>query len=210
MGPPDEPLDGVTRARGEGEGEPVLVIALHGRGGTDRRFIDQLAFPRHVRLRSLRGPIAEGEGFAWFVFHFGFDRAVAQMRALLPRLVASIAAERRPGERVVVTGFSQGGMLAYALAARHPDAIDGALPISAALLDDFAPTAARARRMPRLRAVHGRSDEVIAIEEGRRSAERLRRLGADAAIREVPGATHWIGAPMREAVVDALRELIDE
>lgn len=210
MGPPGVPLDGTTRELGEGEGPRALVIALHGRGGTETRFLEHLTFPSRVRVRSVRGPIREGDGFAWFVFRFGFGRAVAQMRALLPRITATIEAERRPEERVVITGFSQGGMLAYAYAAAHPERVDGAVPISAALFEDFAPTAARARRMPRVRAVHGTDDEVIDVSEDRDTVARLSRLGVDASLEEVPLGTHWIGAAMRRAVREALREVLAE
>ena len=42
--------------------------------------------------------------------------------------------------KVVVTGFSQGGMLSYALALHHPELIEYALPISGMLPEVLWPT----------------------------------------------------------------------
>lgn len=200
---PDEPLEYVERG---GNGELPLIVALHGRGDRPERFsevFDDLDAPARVML--VRAPLDEGRGRGWFSFRFGFDAAMDDMGALLPRLQRTIAdyVARHPTRgRPILVGFSQGAMIVYAYAAQHPGEVSLAVPISGGLPTRFEPRTAEG--LPPFRAIHGSTDEVIEPRWSRESVARLRELGADATYTEVPAAPHWMTAPMREALFEAI------
>jgi len=198
-----EPLEHVER---QGSGELPLIVALHGRGDRPERFssvFDDLAPEARVLL--VRAPIDEGRGRAWFSFRYGFDAAMDDLEALLPRLRRTIArylADHPTRGDPLLVGFSQGAMIAYAYAARHPDELRAVFPISGGLPERFEPR--RGDALPPVRAIHGTADEVIEPRWNRQSVSRLRRRGADATLTEVPGAPHWMTADMRAALFEAM------
>ncbi len=202
------PLGYVDR---DGEGELPLIVALHGRGDQPERFLtvfDELDRP--ARVLSVRAPIDEGRGRAWFVFRLGFDRAMADVDALLPRLSRCIARYRAAHPtrgRPLLVGFSQGAMIAYAYAVRRPRELGAVFPISGGLPERFEP--ADASGLPPIRALHGTSDEVIDASWNRESVELLRARGADATLTTVEGAPHWMTAPMRAALRAELEPFLD-
>lgn len=200
---PDEPLEYVER---QGRGELPLIVALHGRGDRPERYSEvfaELDVPARVLL--VRAPIDEGRGRGWFSFRMGFDEAMDDLDALLPRLRATIrayVAEHPTLGRPILTGFSQGAMIVYAYAVRYPDELAAAVPISGGLPDRFVP--GRGGELPPLRAIHGSEDEVVEPRWSRRSVRRLRERGADATYTEVEGAPHWMTPPMRAAMREAM------
>lgn len=172
-----------------------LVIALHGMGGSPERFARLWAdYPATVEIALPRGPYADGDGFAWFAWPPGLDDdaladAIAAAEARLwPELVA--LAHGRP---LVICGFSQGGVLAYAIAARHPDRVTAAFPISGRLPDRLA----RAPAAP-IYALHGAADEIIEVARARQTVAAFRAAGATAELHEFPATGHTISAAMRD------------
>ncbi len=62
----------------------------------------------------------------------------AEARALKARakLDAKLAAKKK---KLIVTGFSQGGILSFAMAARHPVEVAHAIPVAGSLAGPAAP-----------------------------------------------------------------------
>lgn len=94
-------------------------------------------------------------------------------------LSAYLDRETRPGERVVLGGFSQGAILSLDLAAHDPRPLAGLVLLSGTLMDaaDLAPRLPSRRGLP-VRMTHGRADEVLPFAR----AEELRRLLVDAGL----------------------------
>ncbi|MGE0788180.1 MAG: alpha/beta hydrolase [Sandaracinaceae bacterium] len=206
------PLSYVEREVGEGaSAERPLIVALHGRGDRPERFADVFdGFDRDARVLLVRAPIDEGRGRAWFVFRWGFERAMDDVDALLPRLARTVESDRSAHPtrgRPIVVGFSQGAMIAYAWASRRPDELRASIPISGGMPERYFPR--RGARLPPIRAIHGTRDEVIEPAWSRTSVAELRARGADATLAEVEGAPHWMTPPMCEALFDALRAVLD-
>jgi phospholipase/carboxylesterase len=106
----------------------------------------------------------------------------------------------------IVAGFSQGGMLSYALALRAPDRLRLAIPIAGELPDPLWPAQpASGKRLP-IRALHGTADVVIEIDGARKLVERMKSLSYDATLREFPGATHTITPEMQAELNTLLRQ----
>lgn len=186
-----------------GVGPHPTLLALHGWGANA---LDLLGLAPHLgdgRLLVLcpQGPLAVPvgpgmEGHGWFPITMGAPPdAVAFARAVdaLDGFIA--AAQRRypiAGDRLAVLGFSQGGVMAYALALRH----GRALAAVAALSTWFAPGLSGGASLAGLPVLvqHGTRDELIDVSRGRESVEALRAAGADVRYREYEMG-HEISAP---------------
>lgn len=182
---------------------PMLVV-LHGLGDSPESFVEAfrgLSVP--VRVIAARAPDKWGQGFSWFetrvdagtvtVFADGVARAADRVAALL----AELPARRPTAGRPLVSGFSQGGMLSYTIAARHPDSVAAAFPISGFLPSPIAPKDQPKGGFPPIFAVHGAADPRVDVGLARESVETLRRLGADVVLKEYPGVGHAISLEMR-------------
>src|SRR4051812_36519206 len=104
---------------------------------------------------------------------------------------------------MMVGGFSQGALVAYAMAVRHPDAIACAFPISGRIPRKLVP-AAGARTAP-IVALHGTADPMIPIEGARDGIAALAAARADAELHEYPGVGHTITPAMYDELVRLVR-----
>jgi phospholipase/carboxylesterase len=200
------PLPYVEQVTGGADPESALplVVTLHGRGSTPesfRQFFESMDAP--ARLIHLRAPIEEHDGRAWFTF-WNHSRAglMDEMRTLAERAVATAeqVREARPtrGEPLI-TGFSQGAMLVYVIALRHPEAFAAALPVSGVCFDGFYGDVPPERyaEMPPIVAFHGLDDPIIPVRSERRTIEALQRRGVTAELRTFPDVPHWIMRGLR-------------
>jgi phospholipase/carboxylesterase len=191
---------------------PMLVM-IHGMG--DRPHADWLAgfdAGTPVRVIMPRAPTPYFDGFSWFNYTIGgpndpaalaqgITRAADQLTELLDLLTQQRPTRGRP----IVAGFSQGGMLSYALALQHPERMRLALPIAGMLPEPLWPTQSPTRRVP-IRSLHGDADTIIDIHFARDLQARLNSLGYDASLEEFPGVDHAISPPMQDRINALLRE----
>jgi phospholipase/carboxylesterase len=174
-----------------------LVIAIHGRGDRPENWVDSWrTFPAPVRIVLPRASHAFGDGWSWFDLRDGMTdaelgAAVGEAEARLWTGLAKLAG----GRRMLVTGFSQGGILSFAIAARHPDAVAKAFPVSGSCPGPLLPRN-KARAAP-LVAFHGTADPVIAFKWGRGAVDAFKEQGDDATLHEYPGVGHTITPAMR-------------
>lgn len=114
----------------------------------------------------------------------GVRRAIAEVDALMAR-------ERDrgvPANRVILAGFSQGGAIALAAGLRREQACLGLVALSTYLplaAETAAEATSRGLATPLFMA-HGSQDPVVPLTAGQKSAEQLRGLGMDVAIRPYP------------------------
>ncbi len=195
-------LERLTGGATSAAGLPVLV-AIHALGGSPEdhfRLVERL--PARARVILPRGPRRYGRGFAWLPGQYSAQRSVAELDGA--RRVAALIRAVAPGQRVVVTGYSQGAILSYALAALHPELVRAAVPLSGYLPTPVQPTAASANGRIFLRGLHGRADAVLRLDRARASVERLRKAGFDAALEEYEGVGHEVPPKM----LDRLHQLL--
>lgn len=152
-------------------------------------------------------PFGGGQyGYGWFPLRAGappdveaFQRGAEALRAFV-----AMALERYPIDprRVVVAGFSQGGMMAYDLGLREPSRFAGVAALSSwfppPLAEDL-PTLPEHEEFPVL-ILHGTRDDRIDVERARESREALRPYGVALTYREFE-----MGHEIRQ---DALRVLL--
>ena len=184
--------------------EPAgALVLMHGRGA-DEHDLEPLvgALDRGGRVAAFlpRGPLALPPGGAhWYVVHEvgypdpatflpTFEQLAAWVDAVLGE--AALAPER-----LVLAGFSQGAVMAYALglAAGRPRpagilAFSGFLP----RVDGFDLALGERVGLP-VSITHGALDPIIAVEFGRDARETLAAAGLEVAYREDP-VGHTISA----------------
>lgn len=190
-----------------------LVIMIHGMGDAPRldwfRGADKITTP--VRLIMPRAPLPYSGGFSWFTYRAaGGDMArlahgIAEAADTLARSIELLRRHRPSVGRAIVAGFSQGGMLSYALALRHPELVEFSHPISGLLPEQLWPAGKPpATRYPRIAAVHGDRDELVPIAPARRLCAHLSKLGYDVSLREFAGVRHEVTNGMEAYTVELI------
>jgi phospholipase/carboxylesterase len=190
--------------------EVPLVVAVHGLGDRPEAFRGLFqGFPGRAHFVFPAGGLPWGDGFAWWpvVGHIDENNVVPGLRAATDRLaggVRSWAAGKIAG-RPIVTGFSQGGMLSFTLAATHPADIGEALPISGFAPPSMVPVAWPAGApMPRIFALHGEADPRVPFALAQLGVAKLRAVGVPVELKSYPGVGHTISADMRRDLFEAL------
>lgn len=187
-----------------------LVIGIHGYGDRPEHYADLFeGFSGRARFIFPYGE-PSGDGFSWFAINARFNPdavAAGTERAAhrLAGMITALAAARPTLGRPIVTGFSQGGMLSYALVILHPESVGEAFPVSGLLTPPHWPsTWAAGKIQPRIEAFHGDADPIVPIAVDRQSATRLRAVGFTAELHEYPGVVHTVTAEMRRDLHAAL------
>jgi phospholipase/carboxylesterase len=180
----------IRPAAGTPEGALVL---FHGRGADELDLFPLLdAFDPERRLvgATPRGPLALPPGGAhWYVLGGigtpDTQTFVASYDAASEWLDAFVAEQGMGFERVVLGGFSQGGVMTYSLGlgAGRPR------PAGLVALSSFIPTVEGfsldlSLPLPPVAIGHGTLDNVIGVEWGRRARAQLEEAGADVLYRE--------------------------
>lgn len=103
-------------------------------------------------------------------------------------------------KKIIVTGYSLGGIGAWHYAARHPQLFSAAIPISAVPDLKAIPTV---EGVP-IYAIHSRNDEIFPIEKVRRFVKRQKSKGASVRLIEVRNISHYETSrfvqPLKEAI----------
>jgi phospholipase/carboxylesterase len=203
----------VRPAAGEVEGALVL---LHGRGADEYDLfplLDALDPERRLVGATPRAPLALPPGGAhWYVLAgIGTPERETFLAsyAALSEWLGEFLAEHGVGfDRLVLGGFSQGGVMAYSvgLGAGRPR------PAALALFSSFVPTVAGfeldlSPPLPPIAIGHGTLDQVIGVEWGQRARALLESAGADVVYRETPMG-HQIDPAFVRDVAALLREVV--
>ncbi|MCB9665149.1 MAG: alpha/beta fold hydrolase [Alphaproteobacteria bacterium] len=215
---PASSLAFVERLVGTEDGSVPLptVIVVHGLGARADgivRVLEGLEGP--ARVLAPQAPTPWGDGGTWFSMPAqGSDPAALgeEMLRVADRVVAwidEVRAEHPIAGRPVITGFSQGGMVSFAVALRHPEAVAGAVPIAGWLPGVLVPPLpTEAQRAVPIRALHGTADDRLSFVETRRVVDALRAAGFDAQLQAAEGVGHTIPPEVRAEVVRTVGVLL--
>ncbi len=189
-----------------------MIVDLHGRGGRPApprgRYLD---LDERVRLILPRAPEPAGDGYAWMPVSAHRGESPELLEAIDARVQSlSLALDRWRHRyptrgRPIVTGFSQGGILAAVLALREPTAVSQAIPVSGWLPPTYAPARVDpfAPHAP-IHALHGADDPVLDAGRTRAGLAELRAKGYPVVFEAIDGVGHEL-AP---ETVDRLRALM--
>lgn len=181
-----------------GPGPFPTIIALHGFGASAHDLLgiaplaSQAVPGDEVLFLCPQGPTivepSPGQrAYAWFPITGGGEldpAALVGARGVLEGFIED-ALEQYPidRDRLVVMGFSQGGVMAYDLALGRPDRYSALIALSTWLpdqvLEGLPEDEARAALSTLI--IHGTQDPMVAIDSGRESLEKLKAIGVEAA-----------------------------
>jgi phospholipase/carboxylesterase len=201
-----------------GEGPFPAIIALHGWGASAHDLLGLAPILHEGRAVVLcpQGqvavPFGGGQyGYGWFPLRTAGAPDIEAFRrgAEALRHFVDMALGRYPidPQRVVVAGFSQGGMMAYDLGLREPSRFAGV----AALSSWFPPPLAEdLQKLPEhedfpVLILHGTRDDRIEVERARESREALRPYGVALTYREFE-----MGHEIRQDALRVLLQWLDE
>lgn len=205
-------LEFVT-ANADPEAPLPMIIAIHGLGDSPQGFRTLLeGFDRPARVILPRALDAhEDGGWSWFPIR-ARDRDVAALAQgidhaadVLAPAIAQLTEQRPTIGKPIVTGFSQGGMLSFALAVEHGELFAAALPIGGWLPEPLWPANATASAPPIL-AFHGDADAAVRYEPTKLCVEQLRGLGYPVELRTYVGVGHMISPEIHADFMQALRD----
>jgi phospholipase/carboxylesterase len=189
-----------------------LVVAIHGLGDTPEAFMSLYdGFEGKARIVAPRAPDAYGPGGSWYPFREANARKLPVIRAradLLARFIGELRDKRPSAGRTIVTGFSQGGVMSFALAAYHPELLAAALPI-AGMFDPSMPEPVAIKSPLPVIAFHGRADDLVTHAEGERAVERLRKAGRKVTLNSYDGVGHSIPPVVQRDYFAALRDAVE-
>jgi phospholipase/carboxylesterase len=179
-----------------GDGPHPTLIAMHGFAANALDLLGLAPYIADGRFMvicpqgPMEVPIGPTRGYAWFPIRMGSapDRDAIDDPNKIATEFLNTALQKYPVDRkkLVMLGFSQGGMMAYRLAVRNPSkcaALVGLSTYFPAELKDEINDPAALEALPTL-IQHGRADEMIEITRARASVETLRSLKIPLTYRE--------------------------
>jgi phospholipase/carboxylesterase len=183
-----------------GDGPFPTIIALHGFGASAHDLIGLAPILHGGRAIVLcpQGPAAVEigpqmpPGYAWFPMTGGRppDRTAVGMAQGLIEIFIDDACQRYPVDpkKLVLAGFSQGGLMASLIALSDPARYAGLLAMSTWLPDEIASSidAHPAHEMLPTLVLHGTEDPMIPIDRAYASRDALLRMKVPVAFREYP------------------------
>jgi phospholipase/carboxylesterase len=179
-----------------GDGPHPAILAMHGWGSNALDLMGLAPYIARGRCLTLcpQGPveveIGAVNGYGWYQLRMGSPPDMEAMGKAADRLMSFVdaALERYPIERrkLIVMGFSQGGVMAYNLAIRHPERFAALVALSTWFPEELAGLAGDRDALAQLPTLvqHGRADDMIEIAKARQSVERLRDLKVPLVYRE--------------------------
>lgn len=185
------------------------IVAFHGLGDNPRGFAQLFTdLPLRVHVYLVRAPLPYGAGYDWFGERVTGDPerltlAIQQRLSELSTLLDELARQPQNEGSAIVTGFSQGGVLSFAVAAAGLDNVRAALPIAGWL----PPRLAAAGTAVPVYAFHGEADQVVPFAATQRMVSAWQGRERTVEYRTYPGVAHTISWDMRREWVARLVEL---
>jgi phospholipase/carboxylesterase len=227
-GPPPEPpwptaaglaYREVVLATADPEQPLPMIVAIHGLGdGPDnfQHLLDGFAEPVRVILPRGLDTVPEG-GWSWFPIRArdpDVEALATGIRGAADRIASGVAALQQSRPTVgkpIIMGFSQGGMLTFALAVHHPEVVGHAVAVAGWLPPPLWPTApGKAVRYPPLLALHGTADVAMPFPPTQQAVQALVALGIAAELVSYEGAGHMIPDLMRRDLHARLTDAVQQ
>jgi phospholipase/carboxylesterase len=190
----------IARLVRDAVGEPAgTIVLLHGRGADEHDLLPLLGVldpKRRLRGITLGAPLSLPPGGKhWYAVHrvgwpdpATFDPTYEELTSVLDDELEI------DWPTTVVGGFSQGGVMSYAVGLGPGRPVPAGILAMSCFLPRFederwAPEWDTRSRLP-VAHVHGEADPIIGIEFGRDARERIEAAGLPLMYREFPGGHH--------------------
>jgi phospholipase/carboxylesterase len=200
------------------QAEPWLLVLMHGVGSNEHDLFGLAPHvPANFHVLSLRAPYVLGpQSFAWFEFSVTAQggRLINEAQEQASRVVVAQTVEAAaqqlgiPPQRVVVGGFSQGGIMSLSLLLTQPQLMQAAMVLHSRLLDQVLPQLVAPAQLEgkQLWLSHGTRDQVIALANAHRVRDLVKTLPIVLRYTEFPNA-HEITPPELSQAMAWLQQL---
>jgi phospholipase/carboxylesterase len=200
------------------QAEPWLLVLMHGVGSNEHDLFGLAPHvPANFHVLSLRAPYVLGpQSFAWFEFSVTaqggrlINEAQEQASRVVVAQTVDAAAQQLgiPPQRVVVGGFSQGGIMSLSLLLTQPQLMQAAMVLHSRLLDQVLPQLVAPAQLEgkQLWLSHGTRDQVIALANAHRVRDLVKTLPIVLRYTEFPNA-HEITSPELSQAMAWLQQL---
>ncbi len=181
------------------------IIWLHGLGADGHDFeglVPELRLPAHLAVRFVFPhapfrPVTLNAGTvmrAWYDIRMGEHglaqdgRHIEDSAKIVAELIQRENARGIPASRIVLGGFSQGGVIALTAGLRYPQPLAGILALSAPLagVEDLAAQVHPANAMTPIFLAHGQQDPLVPFKLGQRVCQTLLARGLPVEWHEYP------------------------
>jgi phospholipase/carboxylesterase len=176
------------RLKKSNQKNPPVIFMLHGYGSDENdlfSFAGEL--PDKYTIISAKAPYAlPGMGNAWYSINFeapqgkfsNTEEGIRSRDLVLTFIDECINVYQLDKDKVSLLGFSQGGIISYALAMSYPERFDQVIALSAYVdkslfIDDYTD---KLHQHLRIFATHGSQDPVIPVEWARKNKPFLSRF----------------------------------
>ena len=181
----------------DGDGPHPTILTLHGRGANALDLLGLAPYLCKGKFLMIcpQGPLEtpigpDAFGYAWYPMSMGGPPdigAILSSRQMLQQFLDSCL-QRYPvdAKKLVVLGFSQGGVMAYSLALSSPERFAGMAVLSSWLPKELIPKLSVKEGVQSLPTMmqHGTRDQLIELQRARDSVEQLRTLRVPLTYRE--------------------------
>jgi phospholipase/carboxylesterase len=180
-----------------GAGPHPTILTLHGRGANAFDLLGLAPYLCNGKFLMicpqgpLETPIGPGAfGYAWYPMSMGGPPDIGAILSSREKLQQFLDAclNRHPidAKKLVVLGFSQGGVMAYSLALSNPERFAGLAVLSSWLPKELIPELSIREAVQSLPTIvqHGSQDQMIEVQRAQDSVEQLGTLRVPLTYRE--------------------------
>ena len=204
----------------------ACVLWLHGLGADGKDFVPvvpELGLPRDHSVRFVfpnapSMPVTINGGYvmpAWYdiasaeIDKRADEAGVRSSQAAISALIANQRSKGISSDRIVLAGFSQGGVIALQTGLRHSEKLGGIMALSTylACVETLGGEAAMANRNIPVLMVHGSDDTVIPVALAKLSKARLETHGYKIEWHEY-GMAHSVCAEEIDAIGAFLKRVL--
>lgn len=180
------------------DAELPLVIVVHGRGADANDLADiapmldsggyRFLFPQAPKPFEAYPGVAFG--WTWFDGWPAERSSIVRSRELLLEFIdGAVHQYPTPEGQVILSGFSQGGLMSLDVGFRTPQQLAGIVVMSGAVYEEDLPDLA-SRKEQRVLIVHGTGDDMIPLVAARRARQVLETHGVSPEYHEFPMGHH--------------------
>lgn len=199
----DLPLKYLEQTNADTQNQP-LVIFLHGYGSNEQDLFgikDDL--PASYTYLSVRAPMTMEEGsYQWFrkkgegAYNGETDDLKTNGQVLLDFIAQAAKKYHTEPQKVFLVGFSQGAIMSYELALRHPEAVGGIAALSGRILPVLKSALKPDEKRQALAIFigHGKQDNRLPYKDGTDASSLLQGLSLTPEFHGYEGLGHNISA----------------
>jgi phospholipase/carboxylesterase len=206
------PLQSSQIIQGRPSSKAPTVFAIHGLGDTPDNFLTMFTDVKiNATIIAPQAPISHYSGYSWF------EKAVP-LAASCPLLITqevNHAAQLlcdfikiQGNSKNIITGFSQGGVLAFAVALTCPHLLTCSLPIAGMLPTEFIKKHKKPTSKPKIIAFHGKTDSIITHSSVKKTVENIKEINPEIELKSYPFIGHYVDEQMQKDIEQTLNKCL--